>query len=310
MSTRSNFLLSFGIFTVSVYFAFGCNQTCFEGIKRQRIEMLKMNILDSLHMKSPPDISGAEIPEHIKRLAREMSEVETDEATESVILMGTDPSKGLDQSMLVTQFTNLDKYSSRKIVRAALGVYLKIGAEFEIPVEVNIEVKERLMDGSFGDTLLERTIYLAKSTMLRLRINGDVMQSSFNKDDFYGLTVIAKYDGENLAVHPQSFHNNKDTSMFLVLDTIVGGHRSKRSYGLCRTAEEKQKGCCLQDMLVDFKELGFDFVLAPRRYNAYICRGECKPIDHHLEKMEHSRLSIIQEMRRNGLLQSCCHPTL
>lgn len=51
-----------------------------------------MNILDSLHMKSPPDVSGAEIPEHIKRLAREMSEVETDEATESVILMGTDPS--------------------------------------------------------------------------------------------------------------------------------------------------------------------------------------------------------------------------
>lgn len=33
-------------------------------------------------------------------------------------------------------------------MQASLGVYLKIGAEFEIPVEVSIEVKERLTDGS------------------------------------------------------------------------------------------------------------------------------------------------------------------
>lgn len=33
--------------------------------------------------------------------------------------------------------------------------------------------------------------------------------------------------------------------------------------------------CCLYDLMIDFEKVGWDFVIAPKRYNAFLCNGIC-----------------------------------
>lgn len=63
------------------------------------------------------------------------------------------------------------------------------------------------------------------------------------------------------------------------LEILDGGHRIGRSRrntqpNVCRPGSNETK-CCLYDLMIDFEKVGWDFVIAPKRYNAYICNGEC-----------------------------------
>lgn len=62
--------------------------------------------------------------------------------------------------------------------------------------------------------------------------------------------------------------------MFLELELIDGSGRSKRTSNICQTGTNETK-CCLYDLMIDFEKVGWEFVIAPKRYNAYICSGEC-----------------------------------
>ena len=62
--------------------------------------------------------------------------------------------------------------------------------------------------------------------------------------------------------------------MFLELEVIDENGRSKRAPNIC-TAGSNETKCCLYDLMIDFEKVGWEFVIAPKRYNAYICSGEC-----------------------------------
>ena len=65
--------------------------------------------------------------------------------------------------------------------------------------------------------------------------------------------------------------------MFLELELYDYGGRQRRSNPhVCRQgANNNQSSCCLYDLVIDFEKVGWEFVIAPKRYNAYICNGEC-----------------------------------
>lgn len=67
--------------------------------------------------------------------------------------------------------------------------------------------------------------------------------------------------------------------MFMEIEALNSGHgvsRLRRSTlpNVCRPGSNKTK-CCLYNLMIDFEKVGWDFVIAPKRYNAYICNGEC-----------------------------------
>ena len=62
--------------------------------------------------------------------------------------------------------------------------------------------------------------------------------------------------------------------MFLELELLDGSTRHKRTPHTCQ-AEANETKCCLYDLMIDFEKVGWEFVIAPKRYNAFICSGEC-----------------------------------
>ena len=51
--------------------------------------------------------------------------------------------------------------------------------------------------------------------------------------------------------------------------------RTKRSSLKC-SKESNEKRCCRHPLTVDFERFGWDWVIAPKKYDANYCAGECK----------------------------------
>lgn len=64
--------------------------------------------------------------------------------------------------------------------------------------------------------------------------------------------------------------------MYLELTTIEEWGRRKRSYQEVCTKEMNEPSCCLYSLVVDFEAAGWDFVIAPKLYDAHMCSGECR----------------------------------
>lgn len=68
--------------------------------------------------------------------------------------------------------------------------------------------------------------------------------------------------------------------MFLEIEMLeeTSSGRSRRfaNRNLCQQSSNITS-CCLYDLIIDFEKVGWEFVVAPKRYNAYICSGICTP---------------------------------
>ena len=72
--------------------------------------------------------------------------------------------------------------------------------------------------------------------------------------------------------------------------------------------------CCRDDMMVKFKDLqGFDFILEPTEFNAFMCRGKCparfRPLNDH--SLLQSLMHIKQQRQEGGegrVKRPCCVP--
>ena len=84
--------------------------------------------------------------------------------------------------------------------------------------------------------------------------------------------------------------------------------RSQRSTEV-RRCSRKSKRCRKHDMIVDLGKLeGFDFILEPRRFNAYMCSGRCPA--RFLPLNDHSLLQSLVHMREGGRVKRpCCAPS-
>ncbi|VDN91544.1 unnamed protein product [Brugia pahangi] len=154
-----------------------------------------------------------------------------------------------------------------------------------------------------GAALAERKrhVDLSKDGYIQIPIRVDDVQRWWSGNDFMGLYVEAFYKGENLAIHPQQDSKNM---MYLELTTVEEWGRRKRSYQEVCTKEMNEPSCCLYSLVVDFEAAGWDFVIAPKLYDAHMCSGECRL--HHAGRSAHSK--ITSSTKKNAV-SGCCHPT-
>ena len=64
----------------------------------------------------------------------------------------------------------------------------------------------------------------------------------------------------------------------------------------------REKNCCLYKLMVDFHEFSWDWIIAPVRYHANYCRGDCPAV--YLQKYPHTH--IAQQL--GGSVGPCCSP--
>ncbi|GMS90078.1 hypothetical protein PENTCL1PPCAC_12253, partial [Pristionchus entomophagus] len=169
---------------------------------------------------------------------------------------------------------------------------------------VNVDVFERAPSGEVGDMLATLRVDVpleAGFSHISVPLETDDVQRWLQAGSV-SLYVVANYDGENLAVMP----DDEDSSLKLtsLAMRVAGVPRRRKRQAHC-TPEMKEKGCCLYDLVVDFEQIGWKFIIAPLKYNAYMCSGDCAHSKKDTVYGELDGTSRLQATNYNG---ACCHP--
>lgn len=75
----------------------------------------------------------------------------------------------------------------------------------------------------------------------------------------------------------------------------------------CKDTDKTTK-CCRYPVTVNFDDFKWDFIIAPRRYEAYFCLGECGPLSN--QKFVHTHLTYMTPPGNNTHwpITPCCTP--
>lgn len=84
---------------------------------------------------------------------------------------------------------------------------------------------------------------------------------------------------------------------------MEGRRRTRRNVGLNCDDTMNESLCCRYPLTVDFEEFGWDFIIAPKRYEAHYCSGDCPFVT--LQKHAHTHLL---KMASPNSAAPCCAP--
>ena len=65
------------------------------------------------------------------------------------------------------------------------------------------------------------------------------------------------------------------------------------------------KTCCRHNLEVDFKQIGWEFILYPKMLNVYACAGSCQSLAFHSQTI---RATAFRRMNQNLERHTCCRP--
>uniref|UniRef100_A0A183C999 TGF_BETA_2 domain-containing protein n=1 Tax=Globodera pallida TaxID=36090 RepID=A0A183C999_GLOPA len=197
---------------------------------------------------------------------------------------------------------------------------------------IRLNVFRRFANGTLSPAIVSKFIELETSIMpmaerVEVSISEDIVQQWVETRSDFGpniggedgpdfrrhakpstivLYVEALYDDENLVQHSPD-ERNGEKAMFLELELIpLKGGRSRRNLNMCRPGQNSTQKCCLYDLVIDFEKIGWGFVIAPKRYNAYICSGECSGFAVGANSATMTRQHAANAAKIDHY--QCCHP--
>uniref|UniRef100_A0A8B9CMD4 Growth differentiation factor 11 n=3 Tax=Anatidae TaxID=8830 RepID=A0A8B9CMD4_9AVES len=92
---------------------------------------------------------------------------------------------------------------------------------------------------------------------------------------------------------------------FMELRVLESNKRSRRNLGLDCDEHSTESRCCRYPLTVDFEAFGWDWIIAPKRYKANYCSGQCEYM--FMQKYPHTHL--VQQANPRGSAGPCCTPT-
>ncbi|XP_076361430.1 growth/differentiation factor 8-like isoform X2 [Tachypleus tridentatus] len=301
--------------------------------KKQRLKMIKAQILTKLGMSQPPNIttkSLKNIPPLFDLLNRynlqadvpffqrdqPESDVENEDSatTDLAFAFATDtPSLEYDQTLEknILHFDFSEKVMKSRLKKAHLWIYLKSVKDLQhggVTVHINQVVR--------GIESLSQLQYRVKHVDLKghhgrwikLGVRKVVSHWINHPEENLGLMIQTEdYKGNFV---PISYFSEKDEEShrpFIEIEMkkpqVI---RSKReSDGLECDLETTEVRCCRYPLTVDFVEFKWDWVIAPKRYEANYCSGECPFV--FLHRYPHTHL--VQQIDPLGSIGPCCAPS-
>ncbi|KHJ95863.1 transforming growth factor beta like domain protein [Oesophagostomum dentatum] len=289
---------------------------CLQMMEMARMADLKAQILMELDML---DNNTAQVPDKHKYEyssiihGMEQQDGENDEqkdGVERVIVLAVDPYHGASPNALLAQFPVTKQTKQREVLQATLHVFLHLKNNPKNPTAIRIRVRETLPDGELGDEVAAETAIIQESGWVPIQLDPDHLRRWWNEEPITGLVVEALLDGRNVAVHPQNMDQPSENMFLSLLLRPIAPTRFRRQVTPVCTESMNETGCCLYDLYVDFVEFGWNFILAPQKFNARICRGECKKKEPsqaaHNSVVGNETISI-EHITAKDL--HCCHPT-
>ncbi|XP_070566808.1 growth/differentiation factor 8-like [Ptychodera flava] len=290
--------------------------------KKFRLDKIKEKILAELDMTEPPNITGPlpKIPTHL--LLKNVYPLQSDDpdpyavdkshaTTEKVITFASKmpPTNAMsDLSERTWQgfcYFNLPmKIRESRVVRARLWLYIK-------PTKVVQDTATWLHIYQIlpPDRKSRQSIIRSKKTDLSHRgghwENFDfthvVNEWVTDPESNLGIAVEAM-DHEDISVVVTDTGDDQAKRPFLEIRNQRQNIRKKRSSGMKCNEHSSEKKCCHYPLTVDFEEFGWDWIIAPKIYEANYCAGECP--HNFLPKYSHTHITEGADI--NGNVGACC----
>ncbi|XP_037294879.1 growth/differentiation factor 8, partial [Manduca sexta] len=142
-----------------------------------------------------------------------------------------------------------------------------------------------------------------------LKANVTTMVAEFCRLPRENLAIVVRVqDSRNrmslVVPHPSSESNNALMPYIEVSLKDNSHKRTRRTVGMDCTENSKEIRCCRYPLVVNFEEFGWDWIIAPKVYNANYCSGEC-PYSF-LQKYPHTHLVHLAAPQGSG--GPCCAP--
>ncbi|KAI7808476.1 growth/differentiation factor 8 [Triplophysa rosa] len=294
--------------------------------KLMRLHAIKSQILSKLRLKQAPNISRDVVKQLLPKApplqqlldqygvlgddSKDGAMEEDDEqaTTETVMTMAAepDPIVQVDHKPKCCFFSFNPKIQASRIVRAQLWVHLR-PAEEATTVFLQISRLMPVTDG--GRHIRIRSLKIDVNAGITSWQSIDVKQVLTvwlrQPETNWGIEINA-YDakGNDLAV--TSAEAGEDGLLpFMEVKISEGPKRIRRDSGLDCDENSSESRCCRYPLTVDFEDFGWDWIIAPKRYKANYCSGECDYM--HLQKYPHTHL--VNKANPRGTAGPCCTPT-
>ncbi|KAM4731484.1 growth/differentiation factor 8 [Anableps anableps] len=292
-------------------------------IKTMRLNAIKAQILSKLRMKEAPNISRDAVQQLLPKApplqqlldqydilgddSRDLVLEEDDEhvTAESLMIIATEPDSLVqkDGEPKCCFFSFTQKLQANRIVRAQLWVHMRPAGE---ATTVFLQIS-RLMPG--GRNIRIRSLKLDVNAGVSSWQSIDVKQVVAvwlrQPETNWGIEIKA-FDlrGNDLAVTAAQ-PGEEGLQPFMEVKVSEGPRRARRDSGLDCDENSPESRCCRYPLTVDFEDFGFDWIIAPKRYKANYCSGECEYM--HLQKYPHTHL--VNKANPGGSAGPCCSPT-
>nr|ABB54495.1 myostatin [Acanthopagrus schlegelii]ABC18329.1 myostatin [Acanthopagrus schlegelii] len=295
-------------------------------IKTMRLNAIKSQILSKLRMKEAPNISRDIVKQLLPKAPplqqlldqydvlgddnRDAVMEDDDEhaITETIMMMATEPEPvvQVDGEPRCCFFSFTQKIQDNRIVRAQLWVHLRASDE---ATTVFLQIS-RLMPVTDGNGHIHiRSLKIDVNAGVGSWQSIDVKQVLSvwlrQPETNWGIQINA-FDsrGNDLAV--TSAEPGEDgLQPFMEVKISEGPRRVRRDSGLDCDENSPESRCCRYPLTVDFEDYGWDWIIAPKRYKANYCSGECEYM--HLQKYPHTHL--VNKANPRGSAGPRCTPT-
>ncbi|CAH0392154.1 unnamed protein product [Bemisia tabaci] len=190
----------------------------------------------------------------------------------------------------VLQFKFSEKTMKNDIEKATLFFFLRGLEDFEEEHAVMISLFTVTKNGGVGDNLslvsshpeFKKSRKSLEGEWLSMDVTGLVSQWFKSPRSNHGI-IIRAAPAEPMDPAPSKPLINTDISdehyfqmpYLEVYTKEKEKHRKKRDLGMTCDEKSNDPKCCRYPLTVDFDSFGWAFVIAPKRYEAYYCSGEC-----------------------------------
>ncbi|MCI4393409.1 myostatin a [Pangasianodon hypophthalmus] len=295
--------------------------------KLLRLHSIRSQILSALRLERAPNLTRdaarqlvPRAPPLLELLSRyerqngstgedyEEAEEREEASTETIITMATEP-QSVSQANSVPRcclFSLSPKILPDNIVKAQLWIHLRLGKE---ATTVFVQIS-RLQPPFYSNP---------RPKILSLKIDADAQTNPWQSVDMkqllqswlkqpesnFGIEIKAfDSQGKDLAV-TSAESGEEGLQPFLEVKITEVPKRSRRESGLDCNERSSESRCCRYPLTVDFEDFGWDWIIAPKRYKANYCSGECEQV--HLQKFPHTHL--VNKANPRGTAGPCCTPT-
>ncbi|KAJ8255462.1 hypothetical protein COCON_G00193260 [Conger conger] len=293
--------------------------------KLMRLHAIKSQILSKLRLKQAPNISRDVVKQllpkapplqqlldqyevHMEEKGDGMEDDDDHATTETIMTVGTetDPEYQVDGKPTCCFFIFSQKIQSNPIVKAQLWVHLR-PADEATTVFLQISRLKRAVEAYSLTRIRSLKIEVTAGTSSWQSIDvKQVLQLWLRQPETdLGIEINAlDSKGNDLAV-TSAESGEEGLQPFMEVKISDTAKRLRRDSGLDCDEHSLESRCCRYPLTVDFEDFGWDWIIAPKRYKANYCSGECEYM--HLQKFPHTHL--VNKANPRGTAGPCCTPT-